>query len=166
MSASIIIVSLIVILLVLHDAFETMLLPRRISRQFRFARLFFPSFLDGLGRYGAADSVGQAAQRISQSVRSAVVFGSDQPVGVGADRRIRLSALGVGTTLHPPEETAGFSLYLYMSGVIFFTLGFGDVTPVYPLGRFAGGVRDGHRFRVSRRRDQLSAGPLPGVFAS
>ena len=28
------------------------------------------------------------------------------------------------------------SLYIYMSGVIFFTLGFGDVTPVDPLGRF------------------------------
>jgi hypothetical protein len=38
--------------------------------------------------------------------------------------------------LHTPGEPVGFSIYLYMSGVIFFTLGFGDVTPVEPIGRF------------------------------
>ena len=33
--------SIVLILLVLVDAFETMLLPRRVRRQFRFARLFY-----------------------------------------------------------------------------------------------------------------------------
>ena len=32
-------------------------------------------------------------------------------------------------------RTAGLGVYLYFSGVTFFTLGFGDVTPVGPLGR-------------------------------
>ena len=41
MSVTIAFVSIILIVVVLHDAFETMLLPRRISRQFRFARFFF-----------------------------------------------------------------------------------------------------------------------------
>ncbi len=40
------------------------------------------------------------------------------------------------TSLHTLGEPVGFSVYFYMSGVIFFTLGFGDVTPVYELGRF------------------------------
>ena len=31
----------VLILLVLQDAFVTMLLPRRVTRQFRFARMFY-----------------------------------------------------------------------------------------------------------------------------
>ncbi len=41
----------------------------------------------------------------------------------------------LGSELHTPGGEAGFPVYLYLSGVTFFTLGFGDVTPVYPLGR-------------------------------
>ena len=33
--------SVVFIVLVLHDAFETMLLPRRVKRQYRFTRMFF-----------------------------------------------------------------------------------------------------------------------------
>ena len=41
MAALIALGSVVLILLVLLDAFETMLLPRRVKRQFRFARLFY-----------------------------------------------------------------------------------------------------------------------------
>jgi hypothetical protein len=38
--------------------------------------------------------------------------------------------------LSGPEGPAGFGTYLYMSGSSFFTLGFGDVTPVSRLGKW------------------------------
>ena len=34
-----------------------------------------------------------------------------------------------------PEKPAGFGTYLYMSGVTFFTLGYGDVYPLAGVGR-------------------------------
>ena len=42
----------------------------------------------------------------------------------------------IGSPLHTPGEAPGLSLYVYMSGVTLFTLGYGDVTPAEPLGRF------------------------------
>jgi hypothetical protein len=42
----------------------------------------------------------------------------------------------LGTELRTPDGTAVFSGYLYFSGVTFFTLGFGDLTPIDLLGRF------------------------------
>jgi hypothetical protein len=41
-----------------------------------------------------------------------------------------------GTELRSQVNEAVFSGYLYFSGVTFFTLGFGDLTPIAPLGRF------------------------------
>jgi hypothetical protein len=42
---------------------------------------------------------------------------------------------GLKLRLNVPHELTAFSTYLYMSGTTFFTLGFGDVTPLEPLGR-------------------------------
>ena len=43
-------------------------------------------------------------------------------------------------------ESTGFLVYLYMSGVVFFTLGFGDVTPALAFGRFLAVVETGIGF--------------------
>jgi hypothetical protein len=40
----------------------------------------------------------------------------------------------LGTGLNPGAET-GFGTYLYLSGVTFFTLGYGDLFPITPVGR-------------------------------
>lgn len=41
----------------------------------------------------------------------------------------------LSSKLNVPDEAATFGTYLYMSGVTFFTLGFGDVTPLGATGR-------------------------------
>ena len=136
MSAPIVIFSLIVILLVLHDAFETMLLPRRISRQFRFARFFFRTSWS----FWSA-----AAKRIRSVKRRNAFLSQFGPLSFLVLISLWASGLivgfaclhwALGTALRPPEEAHGLTVYLYMSGVIFFTLGFGDVTPAEPFGRF------------------------------
>jgi hypothetical protein len=136
MSLLIVIASLLVIVLLLHDAFETMLLPRRITRQFRFA----PLFIRFSWRLWAA-----LAQRTRSSKRRNTLLSLFGPLSILVVMSLWAIGLILGfavlhwaldTKLHAPEGSDGFSLYLYMSGVIFFTLGFGDVTPVHALGRF------------------------------
>jgi hypothetical protein len=40
-----------------------------------------------------------------------------------------------GSRLNGAGESVNFLTYLYLSGTTFFTLGYGDLTPVYPIGR-------------------------------
>jgi Ion channel len=146
MSALIAICSLLLIVVVLHDAFETTLLPRRISRQFRFARFFFRSswtfwavvargIRSSKRRNGFLSQFGPLAFLVLLFLWAlGLIFG------------FALLHWGFSTPLHSPEEAPGLSVYLYMSGVIFFTLGFGDVTAVYPLGRLLTVVESGLGF--------------------
>jgi hypothetical protein len=146
MSAVIIFFSLIVIVLVLHDAFETMLLPRRISRQFRFARFYFRcSWWLWSGTARAIQSIKRRNALLSQFGPLSFLL----LIGLWASGLIIGFALlhwAMETPLRPLEETHGLEAHLYMSGVIFFTLGFGDVTPAYPLGRFVAVVEAGLGF--------------------
>ena len=136
MFASVAVVSVILILVVLHDAFETMLLPRRISRQFRFAPFFIQfswkiwSTLARLMRVGKRRNVFLSLFGPLSFLILLTLW------ALGLICGFALLHWGLGTTLHAPEESGGYSLYLYMSGVVFFTLGFGDITPVDPMGRF------------------------------
>jgi Ion channel len=129
-------VSLVLIAVVLVDAFELMLLPRRITHQFRFARLFYI--------YSWTPWAALARRMRSGKARSTFLsyFG---PLSVlmlmsaWAASLIFAFALlqwSLGSKLLSSGEGALLSVYLYFSGVTFFTLGFGDVTPVDPLGRF------------------------------
>jgi hypothetical protein len=128
--------SLILILLVLVDAFDAMLLPRRITNLFRFARYFY---VHSWTPWAAL------ARRMRPGKRRNTFLSVFGPlsvlvlIGIWAVSLIFGFALlqwSLGSPLHTPGEQAHFSIYLYMSGVTFFTLGFGDVTPVEPLGRF------------------------------
>ena len=136
----------VVIMIVLHDAFETILLPRRISRQFRFARLVAQV------NWGVCST---AASFMRPGKRRNTVLSYFGPLSFVV--LITLWALGLicgfallhwalGTRLHAPDETIDLLLYTYMSGVIFFTLGFGDITPIDPFGRFLAVLETGIGF--------------------
>jgi hypothetical protein len=128
-------VSLALIAWVLVDAFEAMLLPRRITHHFRFARLFYV--------YSWTPWSALARRMRPGKWRSAFLslFGPLSIltlIGAWAVMLILGFALlqwSLGSELRPAGEGDRFSVYLYLSGVTFFTLGFGDVTPVNPLGR-------------------------------
>ncbi len=119
------------ILLVLQDAFEVMLLPRRVARRFRAARLYFRV-------------VWGVWKRCSQAFRGArrehflSVFGPLSMVLLFTLWALCL-ILGFGTlswTLqaHVPHASP-LADQIYMSGVTFFTLGYGDVVPHSHLAR-------------------------------
>jgi len=124
------IVGIVVILLVAQDAFETIVLPRRVARRIRITRFFFIvtwnmwKFLGHLIRPGARResylSYFGPLSLLALFVFWAVLF----VFGFG------LLLWGLALPLNAPEKTISFLTYLYLSGTTFFTLGLGDVTPM------------------------------------
>ncbi len=128
--------SLLLIVLVLVDAFEAMLLPRRITNQFRFARLFYVYSWKPWAAVAGRMRPGKRRNTLLS------VFGPLSVLvlmGIWAVTLILSFAVlqwSLGCPLRTSGEEPTFGLYLYMSGVTLFTLGFGDVTPLGGLGRF------------------------------
>jgi len=138
--------SVMLIVLVLQDAFETMLLPRRVKRHFRFARTFF--------FYSWAPWA--ALARIIRSDKRRNTFLSIYgPLSIlfllsfwatGLIMGFAMLHWAIGTPLGGKEGAAGLGIYAYFSGVTFFTLGYGDITPSEPLGRVLAVVETGIGF--------------------
>ena len=117
------------ILLVLQDAFEVMLLPRRVQRRARLAVLYFRATWQGCSRL--------ASRLRPRRGREAVLshFGALSMLGLFAAWAIGL-ILGFGmldwaleTGAKASARGTSLSDQIYMSGVTFFTLGYGDVVP-------------------------------------
>ena len=110
---------------VLQDAFEVMLLPRRVQRRWRFMRFFFAATWAGWTRLGRAIPVGGRRERflgLYGALSMILLF------AVWAGGLI----LGFGVlewSLQPFPPASPLVEQVYMSGVTFFTLGYGDVVP-------------------------------------
>lgn len=125
----------LLILFVLLDAFETILLPRRVTRQFRLARLFF---VHSWAPWAAA------ARWIRSDKRRNSFLSWFGPLSILVLLCLWAVALifgfallhwAMGTPLSNHPEGAGLGIYSYFSGVTFFTLGYGDLTPTGGPGR-------------------------------
>ncbi len=136
----------ILALAVLWDAFETIVLPRRVTRLVRITALFF--------RY-TWRPWSAIARRIRRPRMREAVLGYYGPLsmlmllGVWAVGLVIAFAIlfwGFGPQMHAPEQHPGFWTDLYMSGTTFFTLGLGDVTPRAPAGRFLAVLEGGLGF--------------------
>ena len=131
---------------ILWDTFETIILPRRVTRRIRLTNLFYrvvwrPTF-----------AIAGRVHRPQQRDQVLSIFG---PLSLFILLGIWTTALIFGYALlfwgiHEPLGASGerinFFTYLYLSGVTFFTLGYGDVTPVMPLGRFLAVVETANGF--------------------
>src|SRR5579871_2447876 len=124
----------LLLLIVLWDAFETIVLPRTVTRRWRLARLFFVS----LGKFWKAIVRPLAGGRWEAllgwfgplSLLLLVVFWAFCLI-----LSFALIQWGIGALLTAPEPHPGFGSYFYLSGTTFFTLGYGDITPRTPLSR-------------------------------
>jgi len=131
---------------ILWDTFETIILPRRVTRRVRLTSAFYrlawkPSFV--------------VATRIHDPRRREQTLSLFGPLSLFVLLAIWTSALILGYALvfwgiHKPLNASGeavnFNTYLYLSGVTFFTLGYGDVTPIVPLERFLAVVETANGF--------------------
>jgi hypothetical protein len=130
-----VIFGIVLIVLVAQDAFETIVLPRRVTRRIRLARLFYR--LTQIGWKSIGHLIRSSARRESfgaylgpLSLLALLVFWAVLFVfGFG------LLLWGLALPLNIPDKPISFLTYLYLSGTTFFTLGLGDVTPMSGVGR-------------------------------
>lgn len=123
---------LALLFVILWDAFETVILPRRVMRSYRLARLFFRS--TWLVWRALARKI--SSQKTQQSFLS--YYG---PLSL-----LLLFATWAGTLIlafgmlqwaagRSSGAAASFRSDIYLSGSTFFTLGMGDITPTTTLAR-------------------------------
>lgn len=113
------------LVVVLQDAFEVMLLPRRVHRRLRLTRFYYTV---------AWSSWSWVARRMPDGTRRErflSVFGALSMMILFALWATTLIVMfGVLEWAFQPQATASsIGEQLYMSGVTFFTLGYGDVVP-------------------------------------
>jgi ion channel len=146
MHVAAVIAGALIIIGVLLDAFETIVLPRRVRRQhFRITSWFYP--LTWI-------PVAKLASRIQSQARRETILGYFGPLSMIALLGIWACGLILGFTL--VQMGAGehlsstlplnFSALLYHSGETFFTLGYGDITPASPFSRLLAVVEAGMGF--------------------
>src|SRR5581483_8489051 len=127
-------VGLALVALVLWDVFETIVLPRRVSRRVRPARIFYLSTW-------AAWTLVAGRLRGARRERYLSYFGPLSLLMLLVSWAIALIVgyalvqRGVETTFAHPAGISGFMADIYFSGTTFFTLGLGDVAPLGTEGR-------------------------------
>ena len=122
----------LVLLVVLQDAFEVMLLPRRVQRRLRFVRLYFRQTWRLFAAF--ARNLPEGARRESLlsvygPLAMVLLFGI-WSLGLILAFGLLEWALHVGT-----DKPLGLLEAIYLSGVTFFTLGYGDLVPHTALAR-------------------------------
>ena len=124
--------SIFAILLVLLVGFEAMILPRRVSRRFRLAKTFYRMVWSPWSALARA----LAPKRRNMWLAWFGPFSLLMLFGLWAVILVTAFA-GLHWSLSTPMQTGiqDFATYFYFSGVTFFTLGFGDVTPLDSVGR-------------------------------
>jgi ion channel len=146
MHSAALVAGVVLIVVIMADAFEALVLPRRVTRRFRPARMFYRT----TWRLWSA-----IARRMSASGRRETYLSFYGPLslllllGAWAVALILGFALvhwAMGSSLKGASGGAGFLDDLYMSGTTFFTLGLGDVTPIGALPRLVTVIESGMGF--------------------
>jgi hypothetical protein len=130
-----IIVGILLIAFSAQDGFETIVLPRRVSRRFRLARMFYTYV------WMAWSALARKMRAGNRRELYLSFFGPLSLIlllAIWAGMFITGFALlqwGLQSPLHAPETVLTFGSYIYLSGTTFITLGLGDVTPIGSMAR-------------------------------
>ncbi len=139
-------VGIVLVAVVLWEAFEAIILPRRVTRRFRLTRLYYRTswrMWQVLARLSSSKKRREALLSYYGPLSLLMLF------GVWATNLILGFALlhyGAGSGVNASGGASGFTTDLYLSGTTFFTLGLGDVTPRTPLARVLTVVESGMGF--------------------
>jgi hypothetical protein len=135
-NAGVFVSGIVVFVLVLWDAFEAIILPRRVTRKFRLTRFY----------YKFTWVTWKAAARHVSSKKSRESFlGFYGPISllfligvwaIGLVLSFGMMQFGAGSALSLNGAPPGIYTDMYLSGTTFFTLGLGDVVPRSTLARF------------------------------
>jgi hypothetical protein len=138
--------SVALIVWVLMEAFEAMVLPRRVTRKFRYNRMFY--------RFNWTVWLLLARCFHSPKRRETFlsVFGPLSILGLFSTWVLMLIAAfallhwSLDTPVQTPSGEAGLPALLYFSGTTFFTVGFGDIVPMTRVGRLLAVIEGGVGF--------------------
>lgn len=123
------ILGLAIIFAVLLDAFETIVLPRRVTRHFRLTAWFYRNtWVPWLRVARHIESPNRRESFLSyfgpfSAIMLLVVWAAGLILGFA------MVQYGVGEHIRAGNEPITFGLLLYHSGETFFTLGYGDIVP-------------------------------------
>ena len=153
---------IIIILVVLLDAFETVVLPRRVLRHFRLTAWFYRKTWIPWR---------DAARRIQTTARQQNFLGYFGPLSLilllgfwasGLILGFALVQYGIGGHEQLNKEPLTFGKIVYHSGETFFTLGYGDIVPTSPAARALSVFEAGMGFAFLG----VVIGYIPVVYAS
>jgi nitrate reductase NapE component len=121
----------VLLIVVLQDAFEVMLPPRRVRRRFRLTRFYFDQAWAAWCWFASCLPKGMARERFLS------VFGALSMIVLFALWATALiGSFGTLEWLFQGDAAASpIGEQIYMSGVTFFTLGYGDVVPLSQAAR-------------------------------
>jgi hypothetical protein len=141
------IAGLVLVGTILWDVFETVILPRRVTRRLKLTNVFYSAIWipwSGITRrivHGRAQEKALALFGPLSLLLLLAVWAFGLILGYA------LIYWGSNSHLyHQTGEPLTFWTYLYFSGVTFFTLGYGDVSPIWPFARFLSIVETANGF--------------------
>lgn len=153
---------IVVILAVLLDAFETVVLPRRVRRHFRITVWFYRNTWRPWRRITSLiKSPGRRENFLGYFGPLSLIF----LLALWASGLIFGFALlqyGAGEHVQFSNQPITFGLLMYHSGETFFTLGYGDVTPVSAIARALAVVEAGMGFGFLG----VVIGYIPTIYSS
>src|SRR5207302_5738467 len=134
----------VTILVVFWDAFETLILPRRVSRRLRLARIYFRTTWGVWGRTSTMFRHPERRENFLSFYGPLSLLFLVAVWAVGMILGFALLQWGGGRA--HPAGSGSFATLLYLSASTFFTLGLGDVTPANSFARMVTGVEAGAGF--------------------
>lgn len=135
MSILAIIAGVALIIIVLADAFETVVFPRRVTRRVRLVRLFYRT------TWRVWTALVRLISRGKRQENYLSYFGPlSLPLLLGFWAGVLIAGFALlywapGHALKTPEGLVTFDACLYFSGTTFFTLGLGDIVPLTSFAR-------------------------------
>src|SRR6202140_1338878 len=123
------IAGLFILLATLWEAFETIILPRRVTRPVRLVRIFYRvtwKFWAAVNRLFRSNKLREAHLSYYGPLSLLGLFATWAFLLILAFSMLHWSA---GSAINAPGETPTYRTDFYLSGTTFFTLGLGDVTP-------------------------------------
>ncbi len=156
------IAGIVLIFIILMDAFETVVLPRRIKRSFRIASWFYKN------TWGFWTRVGRHLKSANRREGFLAYFGPLSLIvllgfwALGLIFGFACVQYGLGEHLTLGNEKITFGKVLYHSGETFFTLGYGDITPNNAVARALAVMEAGMGFAFLG----VVVGYLPVIYGS
>jgi hypothetical protein len=122
--------------LILFDAFEAVLLPRRVTHAYRLIRLFYRAAWPAWKAMGSVLSSPRRRESFLSMFAPLSFLMMFAAWAIGLILGFALVHWGFQTQMAAANVARTALSYTYFSGVTFFTVGYGDLSPVDGVGRF------------------------------